>query len=155
VAAHGTARPGQLGLAGVWLAPPAHGADPEFLSWFDLVDKPLHADLAVFNACVLASEPASNSAASLSFAAAAVSAGVGNVIAASWPVSDSAASVWVPAFYRILRAHQPDSSVSAMREVQLALRHSRFFRHPYYWAAFAHYSNLKLASTGKSLLRER
>jgi CHAT domain-containing protein len=146
LAAHGYAKPSLLGYAGVWMAPAPGGGEPQFLSWLDIADLPLRADLAVLNACQLAAGPSATSQSSLSFAAAVSTAGVANVIAASWPVSDAATQVWVPAFYRALDPTQADSSASALRAAQLALRRSRHFRHPYYWASLGHFRHLMVTA---------
>jgi hypothetical protein len=144
VAAHGTARPQALGYAGLWLAPEKAGGDPQFLSWLDMAAQPLYASLAVLNACQMAA--GSTHIGTPSFALAVSTAGVDNVIAASWPISDAASSVWVPVFYRALDRRRPDSSADALRQAQLALMKSRYFRHPYYWASLAHFRQLQIAA---------
>lgn len=148
LAAHGYAQPGLLGYAGVWLAPASGTPDPQFLSWLDIADTHLSAALVVLNACQLAAGPSATSQASQSFAAAVSGAGVDHVIAAFWPVSDTASAVWVPAFYRALDLSDPGSSANALRQAQLALKHSRHFRHPYYWASLGHFRRLNLEPAG-------
>jgi len=146
LAAHGYARPGLLGYAGVWLAARAGSMEPQFLSWLDLADTPLEADLAVLNACQLAAGPGTASAASLSFAGAVSAAGVDQVVAALWPLSDAATVRWVPAFYRALDDADLNSSAEALRQAQLELRASRHFRHPFYWASLVHFRHLKVTA---------
>ncbi len=140
VAAHGYSSPQEMGYAGLWLAPDAIGGEPQFMSWMDVATSPLNASLAVLNACQLAA--GSTTVSTPSFALAVSTAGVQNVIAAAWPVSDAATNVWVPAFYHALDLNDPSSSAEALRHAQLALRNSRYFRHPYYWASLAHYRQL-------------
>lgn len=142
LAAHGIARPGLLGYAGVWLASRPDASEPQFLSWLDLADQPLRAQLAVLNACQLGAGSNTGNRGSLSFASALANAGVDQVVAATWPVSDAAAGTWVPAFYSHLDPERPQTSAAALREAQLALRRSRHFRHPYYWASLGHYQAL-------------
>ena len=142
LAAHGIARPGLLGYAGVWLAARPDASEPQFLSWLDLADQPLRAQLAVLNACQLGAGSETGNRGSLSFASALANAGVDQVVAATWPVSDAAAGTWVPAFYSHLDPERPDTSAAALRAAQLALRRSRHFRHPYYWASLGHYQAL-------------
>lgn len=144
VASHGISEPGMLGYSGLWLNSP-QGA-PEFLSWLDLADSRLTAGLLVLNACQLAAGPGVRRRATLSFATSLSVAGVDNVIAASAPLSDTAATVWVPAFYRALDLNDLGSSAEALRQAQLALRQSRHFRHPYYWASLAHFRRLTISS---------
>ena len=148
VAAHGYSRPGLLGHSGIWLTD-SQGS-PFFLSWMDVADRPLHAPLAVLNVCQLADSSAQWVNAPPSFALAVSAAGVRNVVAASWPVSDSATNVWVPVFYRRL-GNDADNSAEALRQAQLAMRQSRFFRHPYYWSSFAHYRHLRRPTQRASL----
>lgn len=142
LASHGQAQPSFLGYAGVWLNSSEKAGGLQFLSWLDIADLRLSSGLAVLNACQLAAGPSATSQGNLSFAAAISNAGVDNVVAAFWPVSDTAATVWVPAFYRALDLQDLDSSAEALRQAQLALRASRHFRHPYYWASLAHFRRL-------------
>jgi tetratricopeptide (TPR) repeat protein len=144
VAAHGVSRTGIQGLAGLWLAAPEDADVPEFVSWLGLADTALSADLVVLNACQLAdSDLAANAA--IGFATALAAAGVDHVVAANWQLSDSASAVWVPVFYRSLTG-SPSGDVAdpvrALREAQLALRRSRAFRHPFYWAGLGHLQGL-------------
>lgn len=141
VAAHGVSRTGIQGLAGLWLAAEQDDSAPEFVSWLGLADTLLEADLVVLNACQLADSDVAVNAA-IGFATALAAAGVDHVVAANWQLSDSASAVWVPAFYRALA--QPGSTpVLALREAQLALRRSRAFRHPFYWAGLGHIQGLR------------
>lgn len=144
LAAHGFSKPGLLGYAGVWLAPKPGTTQPQFLSWLDVADTPLEAGLAVLNACQLAAGPSASNASSLSFAGAISAAGVDQVVAALWPVSDAATVKWVPAFYGALDVDDLGSSAEALRQAQLLLRSSRHFRHPYYWASLVHFRHLEV-----------
>jgi len=135
VAAHGSAEPNRLGYAGMWLDPPAEGRDPEFLSWLEVLDRGVRSDLVVLNACSLA-DTGDASRNNLSFASAIAQAGAHQVVAALWPLSDSAAATWVPAFYAALMADPRHDAAGAIVAAQRALRGSRLFRHPFYWAGF-------------------
>lgn len=146
LAAHGYAKPQMLGYAGTWLASPADSTKSEFLSWMDIIDTPLHAQLAVLNACQLAAGPGATSQSSLSFASAVTAAGVDHVVAAFWPISDSASAVWIPAFYKAMRDQPASYSIEALRSAQLALKNSRAYRHPYYWASLAHFQRFSVAA---------
>lgn len=145
VAAHGLARPGLTGFAGVWLGGEGNGAERPFLSWLDLVDRRLGAQLVVLNACRLGLNGSSSAESTTGFAAALAMAGAGNVVAALWPVSDSATAVWVPAFYSSLAEApvnaQPDVAGS-LRRAQLTMRGGRRFRHPFFWASLVHYERI-------------
>jgi len=82
----------------------------------------------------------------LSFAGAVSAAGVDQVVAALWPLSDAATVRWVPAFYRALDDADLNSSAEALRQAQLELRASRHFRHPFYWASLVHFRHLKVTA---------
>lgn len=144
VAGHGTVRDGLQGHAGLWAEPGAAGP-AQFISWLDLLDRPLAADLVVLNACALGDTGASRRNRASSFAGALQAAGVEHVVAALWPVSDSAAALWIPDFYHHLLetgANGIADPAAALRSAQLRLRGSRAFRHPFYWASLSHYTAL-------------
>jgi CHAT domain-containing protein len=133
VAAHGSAKPGRLGYAGVWLDPPKDNAKPVFLSWLDILQHDARAELVVLNACQLGdSGDAING--NLSFASAVSEAGATQVVASLWPVSDAATAIWVPAFYTALESDPRHRAAEATRAAQIKLRDTRIFRHPFYWA---------------------
>jgi len=61
--------------------------------------------------------------------------GAAAVIASLWRVNDTSTSGLMTRLYRNLR--QGDTTkTAALREAQLALRHSEDYAHPYYWAPF-------------------
>ncbi len=144
IAAHGQQDTGLLGYSGLWLAPRPGTTEPQFLSWMDLADRPIRSGLVVLNACQLAAGPNRAGYGSMSFATAFSAAGADQVVAALWRVSDTAATVWVPSFYRALDVGDLASSAEALRQAQLALIRSRHFRHPYYWASLAHFRRLEV-----------
>lgn len=144
IAAHGHQAAGLLGYSGLWLAPRAGSDEPQFVSWMDLAGRPIKSRLVVLNACQLAKGPSRSGHGSMSFATALSAAGAEQVVAALWPVSDSAAAVWVPAFYGAADAGNPNRSAEAVRQAQLALLRSRQFRHPFYWASLTHFRHLQL-----------
>jgi CHAT domain-containing protein len=144
VASHGMAQTQRLGYAGVWLPATQAGAKPEFISWLDLIEHPLQAELVVLNACELAAAPHDARQANVSFASAISAAGIREVVAAHWVVGDTATALWVPQFYRSLREQADPDSAVALRAAQLALKHSRAFRHPYAWASLGHFRRIEI-----------
>lgn len=132
IAAHGMAQPPRMGYAGIWLEPSAGETMPSFLSWLDILDAGVRADLVVLDACRLGDSGAAIDG-NLSFASAVARAGARRVVASQWPVSDSATVLWVPAFYAALREN-PHDAAAALRAAQLHLAHSRAFAHPFFWA---------------------
>lgn len=135
LSAHGQTQSDRLVASGLWLSANADGGDPQFLSWADLFEQGVAADLVVLNACELAKGDSAASAA-LDFASAISRAGAHHTIAAQWPVSDTASAVWVPAFYRALAAGAEPAD--ALAQARRALRASRAFRHPFHWAGWVH-----------------
>jgi CHAT domain-containing protein/tetratricopeptide (TPR) repeat protein len=133
IAAHGMAQPQRIGFAGIWLEPIGDELAPQFLSWIDVLDSGVSADLVVLNACQLADSGTAVNG-NLSFADAVSRAGAKHVVASLWPVSDAASALWVPAFYGAITADPYHDPAAALRAAQLRLRESRAFRHPFFWA---------------------
>jgi CHAT domain-containing protein len=145
VSAHGRTQSDRLLASGLWLNPQDGSNDPQFLSWADLFERGVAADLVVLNACQLAQSDGAAANAALDFAAAVSRAGARDTIAVQWPVSDTASAVWVPAFYRALAAggEHPDPA-QALAEARRALRASRAFRHPFHWAGWVHWQRVNV-----------
>jgi tetratricopeptide (TPR) repeat protein len=148
IATHGRTRRGLLGQSGL-LLPRAQSGELAFVSWIGLADQPIRADLLVLNACDLADGPGSGAVRQAAFANALAASGARNTVAALWPVSDGAAAVWVPAFYRAL-AERPDDPAQALQQAQAALRASRMYRHPHYWSALVHLTTVHPSETRAS-----
>lgn len=141
VAGHGRSRGGLQGHSGLWVDPESSSEAPSFISWLDVVGDPLQAQLLVLNACDLAATGAGPINRASSFAVALHAAGVDDVVAALWPVSDSAAALWVPAFYGELARQRKEGlydPAGALAIAQQRLRASRMFRHPFHWASMVH-----------------
>jgi len=145
VASHGSSSAGYLGRSGIWLGGIQGAGAPDLLSWMDVVENGVGADVVVLNACALASTPQANLSAATSFADAVLRAGAGDVVAALWPVNDTAAYLWSSSFY----AHLPmtpssDDIAEALRQAMLRLRDTRAYRHPKYWASLVHLARMPL-----------
>jgi len=141
VAAHGRADPGVMGNAGLWLS--GERGEPDFLSWLELGNLRVQAELLVLNACQSATGAQPSRQANVSFALAMSASGARNVVAALWPVSDAAAGTWIPAFYRNLAdSKSAEQSGAALRQAQLALYRSPHYRQPFYWASLVHFRRL-------------
>ena len=155
VSAHGDLHQGLVAGSGLWLDPAEGQAAPQFMSALDIRQHGAHAAHVVLNACQLSAQQAPSPGqpgSQTSFAQSLVQAGVQHVVAARWPVSDTASHLWVPAYYRALRAQQ-DSGLGldpadALREARRALQRSRAFRHPFHWAAWVHLQQLPLLPQG-------
>jgi len=149
IAAHGSHQAGYIGRSGIWLSSTGPNQMPEILSWIEVLDRGVRADLVVLNACAMAASSKSSISASVGFAEAVVRAGADNVVAALWPVSDTASSQWVTEFYQQLGTSQPTSFeiANAVRQAARRLRASRMFRHPSHWASLVHLTNLTFAGS--------
>lgn len=144
VSAHGSPSPGLLLGSGLWLDATAEHAAPEFLSSLDILARGAAAELVVLNACQLAATGKASAHTSMDFATAISRAGVRHVIAARHPVSDTASTLWVPAFYADLR-HGSASPADALLAARKRLMASRAFRHPFHWAGWVHIESIALA----------
>jgi CHAT domain-containing protein len=138
VAAHGFARPTLQAYSGIWLPPQTGETAPRFVSWLSVDDRNLNARLVVLNACQLAQRSGAPLTPTTSFAGALSAAGVQNVIAGLWALSDTASATWVPDFYSQLELLDSAEISRALNHAQRSLRRSRPFQHPYYWASQIH-----------------
>ncbi|MEO5560400.1 MAG: CHAT domain-containing protein [Dokdonella sp.] len=141
-AMHGQSLPNRIGFSGIWLAGKTESA-PFFLNAIDALSHDVASELVVLGTCQSALRARDGVHAALSFADAISRAGARNVIAALWPISDSAAALWVPAFYKHAATQGQDEFAEALRDAQLRLRESRNFRHPYYWSSLIHLQQLE------------
>jgi hypothetical protein len=145
IAAHGSASIEYLGRSGIWLSGTDASGGADLLSWMDVVEQGIQARTVILNACALASTPMTSLSASTGFAEATLRSGADEVVAALWPINDTAASLWASTFYAHLPA-QPSSAeiAEALRTSMLRLRDSRAFRHPRYWASLVHLARIGL-----------
>lgn len=74
--------------------------------------------------------------AALGLAGVAVKAGARSAIASLWRVSDEAAAVLLPDFYRQTRNPAISTRAQALRQAQLDLMSTERYRHPAYWSPF-------------------
>ncbi len=142
IAGHGTAGAGHIGFSGIWMEPETAGAMPGFLGELDVLSRGSRSDLVVLDACQLGRRVNDNVRPSMSFADATARAGARHVVAALWPTSDSAAALWVPAFYADMAGSNSQDVGVALHKAQLRLRSSRIFHHPFYWASLMHIESI-------------
>lgn len=144
ITAHGALEAGRLAGSGLWLDPAGIDQHPQYVSWVEIQSRGAGAALAVLNACQLAATDPASATTSMNFATALSRAGVQHVVAARWPVSDTASNLWVPAFYKALTATDPPDPAYALAEARRALRASRAFRHPFHWAGWVHVERIQV-----------
>lgn len=142
VAAHGTTRSSRLGRSGIWLQSSRGSADPQFLSWIDILEHGARNELVVLGACDLAGGGNAAIAGNLGFADAVSQAGARHVVAAQWSVSDSASAQWLTPFYAALSTRGEPDVGRALLQARRHLRASRTFRHPFYWASYVHLTRI-------------
>jgi tetratricopeptide (TPR) repeat protein len=149
VAGHGSSMTEYLGRSGVWLSAQQQAGDPELLSWMDVVEQGVRADVVVLNACALGESPTTSLSASTGFADATLRAGADQVVAALWPIDDTAAALWASTFYARLPARPSrDQVADALRAAMLRLRETRVFRHPRYWASLVQLARMHVPDPG-------
>jgi CHAT domain-containing protein len=89
-------------------------------------------ELLVLSACQTAT---GDKWAALGLAGMAVRAGARSTLATLWSVNDRATAKFMSQFYQEL-AQKPIAKAEAVRQAQLALLHSRWYKHPFYWAPY-------------------
>lgn len=89
-------------------------------------------DLLVLSACETA---LGDRRAALGLAGMAVRSGAKSTMATLWSVNDEATAQFMRQFYQQL-ATQTISKAEALRQAQLALLQNRWYKHPFYWAAY-------------------
>ena len=89
-------------------------------------------ELLVLSACETAS---GDKWAALGLAGMAVRAGARSTLATLWTVNDRATAELMSQFYQEL-ATKPVAKAEAVRQAQLKLIHSRWYKHPFYWAPY-------------------
>lgn len=157
VSAHGHLQAGLLAGSGLWLNPAEAGTRPQFMSALDIRRQGAQARHVVLNACQLAASTAPSQslpASQASFAHSLVLAGAEHVVAARWPVSDTATHLWVPAYYEALQRQSEEGRAldpsAALLEARRTLQRSRAFRHPFHWAAWVHLQRMPLRASNAS-----
>ncbi|PSB12389.1 hypothetical protein C7B62_01895 [Pleurocapsa sp. CCALA 161] len=88
-------------------------------------------ELLVLSACETAT---GDNRAALGMAGMAVRAGAKSTLATLWSVNDQATAKLMSSFYQELLAQVPKAE--AVRQAQLKLLHSRWYKHPFYWAPY-------------------
>ena len=154
VAGHGSSMAEYLGRSGIWLGN-AQSGGTELLSWMDVVEHGARAGVVVLNACALGSSPATSLSASSGFAEATLRAGANDVVAALWPINDTAASLWATMFYSRLPARPTREDIAdALQQSMQRLRDSRTWRHPKYWASLVHLTRIDPAEAPVAAKKE-
>jgi CHAT domain-containing protein/tetratricopeptide (TPR) repeat protein len=136
-ATHGFLNSARPELSGLVLSLVDRRGRPQkgFLAAPDVFDLRLGADLVVLSGCRTALGREVRGEGLVGLTRAFMYAGAPRVVASLWKVDDAATAELMTHFYQGLlrRGLRP---AAALREAQLAMRRSRRFSAPYYWAAF-------------------
>lgn len=100
----------------------------------ELVDLPLHADLAVLSACDTARGGPGGGEGKIGLSWALLAAGCRNAVLSQVKVESKAARDLMIAFHR--RFARGESAAEALHGAELAMMHARGRSHPFYWAPF-------------------
>jgi CHAT domain-containing protein len=106
-----------------------------FLSLADLYNLQLGSDLVVLSGCETALGREIRGEGLVGLTQGFFYAGAARVVASLWRVQDRATSELMGRFYQAM-LKEGKLPAAALREAQLAVRHERRWRDPYYWAAF-------------------
>lgn len=136
VGAHGLDRPARLAGSGVWLSD-GSGESRALLTWLDVIERGAAAPLVVLDACSLDAARDGRAGGGINFAQALVRAGVREVVAARWTVSDDVGAQLMPRLVAD-RAHAGRALAAGMR----ALRDDIDFERAYDWAGWAHLASV-------------
>ena len=142
VATHGRGGDERIGGSGLWLRT-AIGEAPVYVSGADVVGERISAQLIVLNACDVAGSAHALDTPHTNLPRTLIRAGAAHVVAAQWPVSDTATLIWVPAFYERLRSGNVEDAGRALTAARRDLWQSRAFHQPFYWASLVHFRTLR------------
>lgn len=109
-----------------------------FVTLTELFNYSFNNQLVVISGCDTAMGEQLNGEGMQGLSRAFISQGVQNVIATQWPVSDRASAAFMKAFH--IQLKQYGSISQALRQAQLTLQKNPRYRHPFYWAAYIHFS---------------
>jgi CHAT domain-containing protein len=105
-----------------------------WLSTLDIFHLRTAAGLVVLSACQTGRNVIGGGDEQLGLMRAFLAAGAASLIVTLWTVHDESTATLMQHFYRALLAGE--TKAAALRQAQLALRHSTPHAHPYYWAPF-------------------
>lgn len=112
--------------------------DPGFVTFSELSQYPFSNQLVMINGCQTALGINAHGEGLMSMARSFLSSGAENVVATLWPVSDRASLTFMAYFYDALS--ETGSVSEALARARSNMRNNRRFAHPFYWAAYTHYS---------------
>lgn len=138
VAAHGDNSARLQSYSGLWISPVERGKSAALVSWLELSERGVRSDLLMLSSCGLGASPSYGASGAISFGAAMNAAGARHVVAALWPVGDTAAAQFSRAFYESIAASPQPDPARAVAVAQRRLREITHFRHPYHWSLFVH-----------------
>lgn len=138
IATHGYYAANSAQNVGLLLSGGATTATPAFVTLTELSAYPFHNQLVVVSGCDTASGESRQGEGNTSIGRAFLAQGAHRVIATLWPVDDRGSAAFMREFYQHLTA--TGNVANALQQAQTALRRSRHFRHPKFWAPYVLYS---------------
>ncbi len=135
IAAHAFVDRGSPMYSAIALAASSENGDEDgMLEAREVVELQLSAQLAVLSACETAGTHANRGEGIIGLSWAFSAAGCPTTVASQWVAESKATSRLMIELHRRLLAG--DTTAEALRAAQLSLRHSKQWRHPFYWAPF-------------------
>lgn len=113
----------------------------DYLTYYDLNNLTLNADLAVLSACNTGSGKLAKGEGVMSLAKGFIQAGVPSVVTSLWSVDDCATSDIMIQFYKYLREGQTKSEALRNAKLLYLQTKDKIHAHPFYWGAFVQYGN--------------
>ena len=133
-ATHGLTSRDTPGLSALLTASEAAGRGLDVLTWHDIVEQGVKADLVVLGACDAAGGARIDAAGTVGLTQALLAAGAPDVIAPLWQVDDRGSVVFMEEVYRALA--QGATPAAAVARAQHKSVGSERFNHPALWSGF-------------------
>ncbi len=113
----------------------------DYLTYYDLNNLALNADLAVLSACNTGSGKLEKGEGVMSIAKGFIQAGVPSVITSLWSVDDCATSDIMIQFYKYLKKGQTKDEALRNAKLKYLQTADKAHAHPFYWGAFVQFGN--------------
>jgi len=113
----------------------------DYLTYYDLNNLELNADLAVLSACNTGSGKLEKGEGVISIAKGFIQAGVPSVVTSLWSVDDCATSDIMTQFYKYLKEGQTKDKALRNAKLMYLQTADKAHAHPFYWGAFVQFGN--------------
>ena len=113
----------------------------DYLTYYDLNNLELNADLAVLSACNTGNGKLEKGEGVMSIAKGFIQAGVPSVVTSLWSVDDCATSDIMIHFYKYLKEGQVKDEALRNAKLEYLQTADKAHAHPFYWGAFVQFGN--------------